>query len=233
MTWPFKVPENKPSVSDPANANPDPAAAPPAEKSAAEMIAESLKPLTDGFSKFQEAMDARLKTLEDQTKPREPKPQVEPNAPVSVLDDENVAFAQRLTPVIARQLELESRVVKNDIKAEYQSSGYGELWAKFEKDINATIDGAPLVTADGRPHRGDPQFIRNVVDMIFGRAARAAGMQFDGKSKGFFLETGANSDPAARVEADGLTDTQRRVVQRMGIPLDQAKKVMSKLQFVQ
>jgi hypothetical protein len=71
------------------------------------------------------------------------------------------------------------------------------------------------------------------VDMIFGRAARKGGMKFDGKTKGFFLETGSGGvEGNNTVESDGLTDAQRKVMARMKIPMDDAKTVIKKLAFV-
>jgi hypothetical protein len=203
------------------------------EKTPAELIAESLgvalKPLMDKMGE----QDARFTKLEEQTRPRETKSPVTQGEPTSVLDDENLAFAQRLTPLLARQFELESRIVRNDIKTEYHGAGYGELWSQFEAEINSILDAAPLVTTEGKPFRGDPQYVRNVVDMIMGRAAKKAGMRFDGKSKGFFLEpAGGHANDSAAPTADGMTDGQRKVFARMGVPKEKAAEVIKKLHFV-
>lgn len=215
-----------PSNADEANAENDDKKN---EKTPAELIAESLGPVVKGF----EAVNARLDAMEKGL-PKKPVEQSvnQPNA--SVFDDENAAFSQRLTPLVARQLELESRLVKQDIRAEYSAAGYGELWAKFESEIDTVVGESPLVTLDGKPMRGDPQYIRNVVDMIFGRNARKAGMKFGGKSQGFFLESGTsggdnlNSGPVN----DGLSEGQRRVFERMKVSPEDAKKSMARLKFV-
>jgi hypothetical protein len=228
MTWPFERPVNTPTP-DPVNA-----AERPPEKTAAELIADALKPLVEAQTAFQTKLDERLHNLENQTKPREPKTPTNPAEPISVLDDENAAFAQRMTPILQRQLEFESRVVKKDIKNEYHSAGYGDLWNQFEAEIDAMCDNAPLVSGEGKTLRGDPQYIRNVVDMVLGRAARKAGMRFDGKSKGFFLESASSGPEAAGRgdNSDGMTELQRKVTARMGIPLDKAKDAIKKLHFV-
>jgi hypothetical protein len=125
--------------------------------------------------------------------------------------------------------------LRSEIKAEYGRAGYGELWEQFEKEINTVLEGSPLVNGSGQSLRGDPQYIRNTVDMVFGREARKAGMQFGGKSKGFFLESGSGSDGRSDINAptnDGLTEGQRKVFGRMKVSLDDAKKVMGKLKFV-
>ncbi len=219
----------KPPVPNPEEgATPPPDPNRPPEKTPAELIAEALKPVTDGFSE----MRTRMQTLEEQTKPQ-PKPAPRPDEPVSILDDENLAFAQRLTPILARQFEMESTIVRDRILREYQNSGYGDLVGQFADEINTLLDSAPLVTADGKPFRGDPQYIRNVIDMVLGRKARAAGMRFDGKSKGFFLEPGSGSpNGGAEAPVEGISEGQRKVAERMGIPLDKAKDVIKKLHFV-
>lgn len=224
--WPAKVPENKVEV----NA----AEVQPVAKTMAEQIAEALQPFQTSFKDFSDGLTRRLDTVEEQTRKPAPVERVDPQSPTSVLDNEDVAFAQRLTPLMARQLELESRMVKQDIKAEYLTAGYGDLWAKYQKEIDGMVDSSPLVTAEGKPLRGDPQYIRNVVDMIMGRAARAAGMRFDGKDRGFFLESASGgSDTSNNSEVDGMTDAQRKLTSRMGVPLDKAKDLIkNKLTFV-
>ena len=222
--WPNKVPENK---------LPEPEVKPP-DKTIAEQIAEGLKPFGESFEQFRGTLEQRLAKLEEQT--RKPEPAERPadaGQPVSVLDDENVAFAQRLTPLLARQLEVESRLVRQDIREEYRKAGYGDLWTAHEKKINEILDKSALVTADGKPFRGDPQYVRNVVDMVFGQAAREAGMRFDGKGKGFFLETGSTGEPTMpSAEADGLTEAQRKLLGKMGVPLDKGREVAKKMTFV-
>lgn len=201
-----------------------------ATKTQAELIAESLKPLTALTENFTR-MSQRLEAIEAQTK--KPEAKRENVESISVLDDENAAFAQRMTPLLIRQFELEARIVKDEIKTEYVAAGYGDLWGKFAVEINKIIDESPIATGEGKPFRGDPQYIRNVVDMVMGRHAREAGMRFDGKSKGFFLETGGNgTEHSGAPQNDGLTEGQRQVFGRMKVSLDDAKKVMGKLKFV-
>lgn len=224
--WPTKKPE-VPVVEEGSDAQKPP------EKTPAELIAEAIKPLVEAQTAANTALNARLDAIEAQTKKPEKKPDVQQPEIVSVLDDENVAFAQRNAPIMARTLEIEARLSKADVKAEYEAAGYGELWSQYAAEIDAAVDGAPLITNDGKVFRGDKAYIRNCVDMVLGRAARKANLRFDGKNKGFFLEPASStSEQAARVEADGLTDNQRKVMQRMGIPLEQAKKIMGKLDFI-
>lgn len=202
------------------------------EKSPAELIAESLKVALQPLSDAIEAQNARFNTLEQQTK-REPKPEVRQGEPTSVLDDENLAFAQRLTPILARQFEMESQIVRDRILREYSGSGYADFVTQYEGEINQILDAAPLATNEGKPFRGDPQYIRNVIDMVYGRLARKGGVKLDGKSKGFFLESAHGSDHQGTPnELEGVTENQRRVAERMGIPLTEIKKAAGKLHFV-
>lgn len=228
MTWPFKVPDNKPNA-DPANAESETPPAAPPEKTPAEILAESLSPFKDSI----ESLRTDLANLKESLKKPEAPPRADPAQPISVLDNEDAAFAQRMTPLLARQLELESRVVYNDIKQEYTHSGFGDLWDKFETEIRKMLESSPLVNAEGKPLRGDPQYVRNVVDMILGRAAREAGIRFDTKTKGFFLEpAGGDAGSLPKPEADGLTESQRKVLSRMGVTAERSKDIMKKLQFV-
>lgn len=233
MTWPFPKPDNKPA--DPQVGDGHGAPETPKEKTPAELIAESLQPLAATLKTVadgQAALTGRLDAIESQTRRPEPKPQ--PGEPVSVLDDENVAFAQRIGPVMLRQLELEARVVKSEIRNEYVAKGFGDLWREYEKDIDAVVDASPLADGQGKPLRGSPQYIRNCVDMIFGRAAVKGGVKFDSNKKSFFLETGSTGETNSNAtpETDGLTADQRRVFDRLKVPSDRAKFVMSKLKFV-
>ena len=201
----------------------------PPEKSPAELIAESLKPVVEGFTQ----MRADIEELKNRTKPAE-KP-FKPAEMPSVLDgDEDAAFNARLSPLVAMQLELQARVVTTDVKNEYNALGFGELWKQFEADINQQLSSSPLVSPDGKILRGNPDYIRNVVDMIIGRAARQKGLRFNGSDNRFFLEDAGGSAEAARKseELAGINEKQRKVFERMGVSLEDAKKTMSKLEFV-
>jgi hypothetical protein len=220
MAWPFEKPEEKPEV------NPEPPKAP--EKSPAELIAEALQPLSQQLAQMRDKLD-----LIEQNSVKKPDP-VQQREVTSVLDNEDMAFSQRLTPVVMRQLELEARVVKNDIKREYADAGFGDMWREYEKQINESLDAAPLVTADGQPLRGNPNYIRNVVDMVFGRAAREKGMRFDGKNKSFFLESAGSGGGGQQTPVDdGFSESQRKALNKWGIPVEDAKKTMAKLKFIQ
>jgi len=219
--------------SDPTNANPDPANkdantnASANQTSPAELIAEALKPFGEQFTQ----LNQRLSTIEENSRPK-PKP-VEVAELTSVYEDENAAFNQRLTPIAMRQLELEARMVRDDVRREYDDLGFGDMWKQYAGEIDQFLSGSPLVTADGKSLRGDPAYIRNVVDMVLGRAARTKGLKFNGKEQNFFLESaGGNASDSGSTANDGLTDKQRKVFERMGVPVADGKKTMDKLTFI-
>jgi hypothetical protein len=226
MAWPFKQKAEEPQMANEPN-NPEKTP----EKSIAEIISESLQPFAQKFDKLQQDIDEI----------RAPKPPVRTVAAerISVLDDEDAAFNQRMTPILQSQLELEARMNMKEVKQEYMDAGFGPFWQQNEAEINRTLESTALVQPDNqggfKKLRGDAAYIRNVADMIIGRSARSSGVRFDGAKKTFFLEgtNGDSSNGAARPsETEGLTTKQVQLAQRMGIPLDQMKKTVNKLEFV-
>src|SRR5258708_10914945 len=102
MAWP-KLGGNKVDEGKKPDANPevkpgDPDA--PPEKSVADLIAEAVGPMKEHI--------AKLET--DLAEAKKPRNTSAPADPVSVLDDENAAFNQRLTPILGKQLEIEARI---------------------------------------------------------------------------------------------------------------------------
>jgi hypothetical protein len=155
------------------------------------------------------------------------------------MDDEDAAFNTRLTPLMAKTLELEAKDAKREVEQEYRNLGFGDLWDQNRKDIDAFLAKAALVTQDenGQPValRGSPEFIRNVADMMIGRAAKKGGVKFDGKDNKFFLEdtTGDGTVIVRKEKEDqAITKKQLEAAKRFGIPIDQYRKAASKLKFV-
>jgi hypothetical protein len=230
MAWPFKQKAEEPQMANEPT-NPEKTPDTTSTKSIAEIISESLQPFSAKFDKIQQDIDEI----------RTPKPPVRTVSQerVSVLDDEDAAFNQRMTPILQSQLELEARYNRDQVKAEYVEAGFGDFWRENEKRINDKLSTSPLVQPDGNGGvlklRGDEQYIRNVVNMFMGEAARAGGVKFDGAKKTFFLE-GANGGESAAgsraAETEGLTAKQVKLAQRLGIPMDAMKKTVSKLEFV-
>lgn len=229
MSWPFQKKTEEPTVPTDPEKKPEPPKT-SSEKSVAEIISESLAPFSQRFDKLQQDIDAL------RTPP--PPARREPTEIPSVLDDENAAFAVRMTPILQTTLEIEAREIMRDVKQEYVDAGFGAIWQQNETEIKGVLNGTALVQPDGqggtKKLRGDAQYVRNVADMIIGRAARAGGVRFDGAKKTFFLE-GANSNEsvggAKSAEVEGLTQKQVKLAQRLGIPLDKFKQTVSKLEF--
>jgi hypothetical protein len=202
----------------------------PPEKSPAELIADAMKPITEGFA----TMKAEIDALKVKTTPKN-----QPEVP-SVLDDEDGAFNTRLTPIMARQLEMEARLAKDDVEKEYRQLGFGDLWDENRKAIDDFLSATALVTQDkdGKPiaYRGNPEFIRNVADMMIGRAAKKGGVKFDGKDKKFFLEdtTGDGTIITKKVkENEGFTKKQLDAAKRFGVSEADYRKAANRLNFVQ
>lgn len=231
MTWPF----NKAKVEEtnvPANNNPEVGNTVP-EKTPAELIAESvtaaMRPLLDA----QNAANARFDSLEA----RLPKPvatAVVADELPSVFDDENAAFNRRVGPLAQRQLETEAKIALGEVRQEYAARGFGDAWGQFDAEIKSILENSPLVDSKNNLCRGDAAYIRNVVDMVFGRAAIKAGMKFGGKERGFFTESagGDGGNTSVGPVDDGLTEGQRKVFNRMGVPTTDAKKTLAKLKFI-
>ena len=220
--------DNKEKEKNMADPEKKPAAAPP-EKSPAELIADALKPVTEAFG----AMRAEIDALKVRTTPKE-----RPEIP-SVMDDEDGAFNTRLTPIMVKTLEMEARLAKDDIEREYRKLGFGDLWDENRAEIDAFLSKANLVTNDenGKPValRGNPEYIRNVADMMIGKAVKKGGVKFDGKDKRFFLEdsTGDGTIITKKVaENEGITKKQLEAAKRFGIPIAEYRKAMSKLNYV-
>lgn len=228
MAWPKTLfPDKKEEVvpTDPEKKVEEKKAAP--EKSPAEIIAESLKPLTEAVT----GLRAELDELKVKTTPKE-KREI-----TSVMENEDEAFNTRLTPIMERQLATEARIAKDDVEKEYRKAGYGDLWDENRKDIDEFLGQAQLVTVNAKGEsvllRGNPEYIRNIADMMIGRAVKKGGVKFDGKDKKFFLED-TNGDGIVRTEktADGITKKQLDAAKRFNIPIEDYRKAMSKLKYV-
>jgi hypothetical protein len=201
------------------------------EKSVADQIAEALKPFQDR----QTALEAEL------VEARKPRPDPSTPTMVSVLEDEDTAFAQRLTPFLQKQFEIEARLSYADVEKEYKSLGYGDLWEKNRAEIEKELSGAKVVGFDEVkkqwvPIRGNPDFIRNVANMVIGRTILKEGIKYSSKESKFFLEdaTGETSFISRKpAETEGLTAKQIAAAKRLKIPLKEYREAAEKLDFVQ
>ena len=235
MAWPKvltggKDTEPKNKTGDNPEVKPGDPDAPP-EKSVADLIAEAVGPMKDHINKLEA-------DLAEAKKPRVPTTQPEA---VSVLDDENAAFNQRLTPILAKQLEIEARIAKDDVEKEYRKQGFGDLWDKNRAEIDKVLLQTDLVRLDPStqrpvPYRGDYDHIRDVADMVIGRTARKEGIRYDAKENKFFLEDATSGEAnflGKKDVARGLTKKQLEAAKRFGIPVEKYRESVDKLDFVQ
>ena len=119
------------------------------------------------------------------------------------------------------------------------------MWQRFAPEITKLCKIEKLM------FQANAQGVRNVVDMIIGRAARENGFRYDTKRKKFFLEdasqTSDASNPQAEADREFLDysvtlppnrDGKSKVVSRksflegMGVTPEESKKAMAKLQVV-
>lgn len=210
-------------TADPNQAEGGKAAEGAPQKSAEELLAESVSnAVRAAVGPLNERISSLQQKLEEAGKPKEAA-QTQPNQPTSFFDDEDKAFRERLEPSLQLQLDTRAELMKDRVKAEY-----GEIWTQFADEIDQTLKGSPIQL------RADPVYIRNVADMVIGRKARENGFRFDAANKKFFIEdaSGDNGKNAPATDDSGLTEKQRRVFERMGVPIERAKEVVKSLEFV-
>jgi len=232
VAWPFNKTEeqggtktaNEPEVKDAPKES--------QEELIKRLFAESFTPINEKFS----ALESEIKSIKE----KPPAPPAAPDAIPSVLDDEAAAFAARIGPVAYQNYLTQAKLTLMEVKDEYPR----EMWQRFQKEITEALAKENVV------FQANAQGVRNVVDMIIGRAARENGFRYDAKRK-FFLEdasqTADPSNPQAEADREFLDysvtlppnrDGKSKVVSRksflegMGVSPEDAKKAMSKLQVV-
>jgi len=168
--WPNNKKEEPPAVKQEGEKPPQ---APSAEELLAKM-GELLSPLSAKMDSFAE----RLAAAEEARKPKEP---VNTEIP-SVLDNEDAAFNQRLTPLAVETVNLRSRMIEREVLDELE--GFSEFLPEIRKELastNVQVKAMPNYEA----------YVRNVVDMVVGREARKGGLRRD--KQRFVLEDGSSS----------------------------------------
>ena len=209
MPWPF---EKKPG-------EPDKPEEKPVEKTEsekqAELIAQSIK---DSFAPINERFAALEQKLEGMRQPERPAPNPEK---ISVLDDEDGAFAQRQGPIIEATLETRADFVKREIKDQNK-----EAFQQFGKEIEDELSKSPVQA------RCIAKYVQNVVDMVLGRKLKELGYRLDTTSGRFFAEDSGGSGLDTPVEQDGLNADQRAFLTKQGIPLDRGKEMLKHLRIV-
>lgn len=199
------------------------------EKTPAELIAESLAPVLSGFNDLKKDFDEFRTKAVTHPEPKTPVNDQKPPDRVSVLDDEEAAFVQRLTPLAIETLNTRFELMFDRVSREYISKIGSDAWAQIEPDIRKSLEDASVSPV----LRANPQYIKNTVRMIMGEKAES-GFRFDAKDKKFFLENGEHPDPNTKVEKpeDGLNDRQIKAAKSFGMSLEDYKKSLGGLEVV-
>jgi hypothetical protein len=148
------------------------------------MFQEKINPIIEKVNSF----DTRFETIEQST--RRPVQKVEDREKVSVLDNEDQAFAERLLPLNAGLIMMNARITEDEVYREMDAKGWGSYIPKAKEalaNVNLQSKGSPEY----------PNIVRNTVTMIVGREAMDKGLKFDGGKQTFFME-----DSNSRISGD-------------------------------
>jgi len=167
----------------PNNKKDEPPAAKPEEKAppqapSAEDLLAKMSELLSPLSQKLDSQSERLAALEEA---RKPAPPANPEIP-SVLDNEDAAFRERLTPLAVETINLRSRMVEREVLDELE--GFSEFLPEIKKELaNTSVQVKAMPNYEA--------YVRNVVDMIVGREARKGGLRRD--KQRFILEEGSSA----------------------------------------
>jgi len=154
---------------------------------------ERIKPLREGFEKLQGEWDGIKAAATKEPDSNGGGDGTRPTIP-SVSENEDAAFAARLGPVVALNIQTNARLTEREILDEISPN-----WSHLIPEIRGYFSSPPL----SRKAQADyPDFCRNIKDMVVGKAAQKAGLRFDKKNERFFLEdatakTGGEDSPLA------------------------------------
>jgi hypothetical protein len=161
----------------------------------ADDIAAKMSALLDPFKASIENIDKRLTAAEEARKPKE---QSKSDEQVSVLDDENAAFNQRLGPLAIETIKTNARLTEREVLDEVRDKGLTD----FIPQIKEQFGNTPIqVKADPNYER----YCHNVVDMIVGREAQKGGLKAKGNR--FILEDSSTADD--KTHESTLADADR------------------------
>jgi hypothetical protein len=193
------------------------------------MFAEAMAPVTQSVASLQEKFNA----IEQAAKPREPSDQ---NLPTDFFDNPEKAFQERVTPIMLQQYQIQADMIEERLKAKFARQMGDEAYEEIAEPVETLLRDTPVLQKAQHVAAGRyDQFVMNVFKLVFGGKAMDAGVSLDGKTKKFFLGEGAGPS-AEDVEAKKLesefTPAQRKVFERMGVSLEDARKTMQRLEFV-
>ncbi len=151
-----------------------------------------------------------------------PKETNEDGTPKVLSEEEKNKLGTQAT--FAMSVQTNARLTEREVIDEISSS-----WSHLLPDIRAYFTNTPLA----RKAQADyPDYCRNIADMVIGKAAKAAGLRYDGQNKSFFLEDkstsvtreeGPLSDPSLvwhQQKPDGSTKTWSVADQLAALKID-------------
>lgn len=159
--------------------------------------------------------------------PPKKEPPADPPARISVLDNEDEAFAQRLGPLAYQNAVLSARLTENDIFAEMKESGWSELLPEVRKHLENT----PIQRKAQADYQ---QYVRNVMKMVVGDKALTSGLRMNQSDKTFYLESAKThtEDGERRLSSElnwsdskGRVHTGDEVASKLGLDADDLKTI--------
>lgn len=139
--------------------------------------------------------------------------QQERTGPTSVLLDEETAFRERLTPIIAAQLQQGSlmaiQLATNEINSDTRKSA---LLKKYKAEVDARFNQVPI------QFRADPLSYKNCFNVVMGEHMDEMLTAASKKEGEFFVEDSSNTQRPPTPDKDTkLDDDAKKIAARMGV----------------
>lgn len=141
-----------------------------------------LKPITDDVAGIKTKWETLEKDSTTQLTEEEERARREREA--GMTDEEKRSLNEK--KLLAVTILTNARLTESEILGEVSAQGFAEFLPKIREHLTATD-----ISVKGQANYGN--YVRNVVDMVIGAAARNGGLKFDGSGKKFFLEDAAAS----------------------------------------
>jgi len=201
-------------------------------KSDGDLLLEKISAAIDAKLSPINATVGELKTEWDSLKtasrpPEKETPPKDPPARVSVLDDEEAAFQQRLGPLAYQNAVTMARVIESEVFSELREQGLGELLP----DVRKYLENTPI---QRKAEKDYPGYVRNVAKLVFADKAMAAGVKLGADQKTFYLESGnTRTEPGDQVlssqlnwaDSNGRVHTGDEVAAKLGLSEADAKAI--------
>jgi hypothetical protein len=145
-------------------------------------IDERIKPLREGFEKLQSDWDT-IKTEATKAPTTTTQATNADGTPRELTDEEKRNNATRATVSLAVQTN--ARLTEREVLDEINSA-----WTHLVPKIREYFNSTPI---ERKAQADYADYCRNIVDMVIGKAAKEAGLRYDGQNKTFFLEDKSTS----------------------------------------